>query len=196
MRLWRRSNAKAETPVTEQPTEQLGDAAAAEDPKSAAASAPAEKPAAKESAPAKPAAKEQAPSAERSLDGLRAWIAQVDRKVGVRTYAGAAAVVLALAAGLVGAYLGATAKDESATKTEVESLRDQLEAVQAEAASAAEESVATVNQRLDELETRLNTLSSSQQTTESELQVVQDDIDELRTQANQSGGGGDGRGNP
>ena len=135
-----------------------------------------------------------AASGEQSLTGLRAWIAQVDRKVGVRTYAGAAAVILALAAGLVGAYLGATAKDESATKTEVESLRDRLEAVQAEAATAAEDNVATVNQRIDELETRLDTLSSSQRTTDSELQVVQDDIEELRTQANAGGGGGGGGG--
>jgi uncharacterized protein HemX len=172
MRLRRRSQGEAQPPPSEQPTAPVSTATPAGEP--AGATAP--------SAPA--------PRPEQSLDGLRAWIAQVDRKVGVRTYAGAAAVILALAAGLAGAYLGATAKDESATKTEVKALRDQLESVQAEAASAAEESVKTVNQRLDELESRLNALSASQRTTESELQVVQDDIGDLRSEANRSGGGG------
>ena len=127
-------------------------------------------------APAAPVrAGDPAPVAERSLDGLRAWIAQVDRKLGVRTYAGAAAVVLALAAGLVGAYLGASAKDDSATKGEVESLRDQLEAVQAEAQSAADEGVQSVEQRLADLESRLDTLSTSLQTTQNQLSQIQQD---------------------
>src|SRR5688500_2241646 len=87
-------------------------------------------------APGTPAAKPDAgsPAAKRKpsedpherLDGLRAWLAQVDRKVGVRTYAGGAAVVLALAAGIVGVVLALSAKDESATKAEVEALREEI----------------------------------------------------------------------
>src|SRR5918996_3547537 len=36
------------------------------------------------------------------IDGLRAWLAQVERKLGIRTYAFAAACVLALAGAAVG----------------------------------------------------------------------------------------------
>jgi uncharacterized protein HemX len=130
------------------------------------------------------------PSTEQRLEGLRAWIAQVDRKLGVRTYAGAAAIVIALAAGIVGAVLGTSAKDESATTAEVEALRDQVEAVQAESAEAATADLTSITQRLDELESRLEQISTSQRTTESELQVVQDDIAELRDQAAGNNGGG------
>lgn len=119
---------------------------------------------------------------EERLEGLRAWVAQIDRKLGIRTLAGALAVVLALAAGIVGVVLALSAKDESATKGEVRSLASQLESVQREAAEAAEEDVASLLDRLDALEGRLNTIAGGQRTTESELSVVQDDIEDLRSQ--------------
>jgi septal ring factor EnvC (AmiA/AmiB activator) len=130
---------------------------------------------------------------------MRAWIAQVDRKLGVRTYALGAALVLALAAGIVGVVLALSAKDESATKDEVRSLRDQVEAVQQEASEAAEEDVATITDQLDALEGRVNTIANGQRTTESELSVVQDDIEDLRDQISgleSPGGGGGPTGGP
>jgi uncharacterized protein HemX len=129
------------------------------------------------------------------IESMRAWIAQVDRKLGVRTYALGAALVLALAAGIVGVVLALSAKDESATKDEVRSLRDQVEAVQQEASEAAEEDVATITDQLDALEGRVNTIANGQRTTESELSVVQDDIEDLRDQISgleSPGGGGAG----
>ena len=119
---------------------------------------------------------------EERLEGLRAWVAQIDRKLGIRSLAGGAALVLALAAGIVGVVLALSAKDESATKSEVRSLAGELESVQREAAEAAEEDVASVLDRLDALEGRVNTIAGGQRTTESELEVVQDDIEELRGQ--------------
>jgi septal ring factor EnvC (AmiA/AmiB activator) len=119
---------------------------------------------------------------EQRLEGLRAWVAQIERKLGIRSLAGGAALVLALAAGIVGVVLALSAKDESATKSEVRSLAGELESVQREAAEAAEEDVASVLDRLDALEGRVNTIASGQRTTESELEVVQDDIEDLRGQ--------------
>ncbi len=109
-------------------------------------------------------------------------LARLERRLGIRSLALGAAVVLALAAGIVGVVLALGAKDESATKDEVATLRDQVEAVQQEAAKAAEQDVATLTDRLDALEGRVNTIAGGQRTTESELSVVQDDIDELRDQ--------------
>jgi uncharacterized protein HemX len=135
---------------------------------------------------------------EQGIGDLRAWIAQVDRKLGVRTYALGAVLVLALAAGIVGVVLALSAKDESATKDEVRSLRDQVEAVQQEASEAAEEDVATLTDQLDALEGRVNTIAGGQRTTESELSVVQDDIDDLRNQISglEGSGGGGASNNP
>jgi len=113
---------------------------------------------------------------------LRVWIAQLDRKLGVRTYALGAAAVLALAAGIVGVVLAVSAKDESATKAELRTLRDEVQGVGEEAAAAAEDDVASLTTRLEELEGRVATLASDQRTTEAELSVIEDDIDDLRNQ--------------
>ena len=80
------------------------------------------------------------------ISGLRAWIAQVDRKLGIRTYALGAAVVLALAAGIVGVVLAVGAKDDSATKDEVRALRDQVSSVSKEASQAAQDDVASLSE--------------------------------------------------
>lgn len=140
---------------------------------------------------------------EERLEGLRAWVARIDRRLGIRSFAGGAAVVLALAAGIVGVVLALSAKDESATKSEVRSLATQVESVQREAAEAAEEDVASLGDRLDALEGRVNTLSGGQRTTEGELSVVQDDIEDLRDQVSDlerapaaAAANGDGAGNP
>jgi septal ring factor EnvC (AmiA/AmiB activator) len=125
-------------------------------------------------------------------------LARLERRLGVRSLALGAAVVLALAAGIVGVVLALGAKDESATKDEVATLRDQVEAVQQEAAKAAEQDVATLTDRLDAVEGRVNTIAGGQRTAESELSVVQDDIDELRDQIAdlESAGGGAARTTP
>lgn len=122
------------------------------------------------------------PPLEERVDGLRAWLGQLDRKLSVRTYALGAAVVLALAAGIVGVVLAVSAKDESATKEELRMLRGEVQGVGEEAAAAAEDDVASLTTRLEELEARVTTLGSDQRTTEGELSVVQDDIADLRTQ--------------
>jgi uncharacterized protein HemX len=116
------------------------------------------------------------------IDGLRAWLAQVDRKLGVRSYAGAAAIVLALAAGIVGVVLALSAKDESATKDDVAKLRDQVAEVSQQASAAAEEQVGSLTDRIQALEEQVSSLAGDQRTTERELQVAQDDIDDVRTQ--------------
>lgn len=127
-----------------------------------------------------PALGSQTPAQQ--IEGLRAWIAQVDRRLGIRTYALGAAVVLALAAGIVGVVLATSAKDESATKAEVAALRDQVSSVGREASQAAEDDVASLSDRIDDLEGRVATIASNQRTSDSELKVAQDDIDDLRSQ--------------
>jgi uncharacterized protein HemX len=129
-----------------------------------------------------PAQKTVSGTPEERIDGLRAWIAQVDRTVGVRSYAGGAAIVLALAAGIVGVVLALSAKDESATKDELRELRDQVADVSQEASAAAEEQVGTLTDRVAALEDQVSSLSGDKTTIERELEVVQDDIDDLRNQ--------------
>ncbi|MEK6271928.1 MAG: hypothetical protein AABM42_04690 [Actinomycetota bacterium] len=126
------------------------------------------------------------------IDGLRAWVAQVDRKLGVRTYVGAAIAVLALAAAAVGLALTLSLKQDAATDDDIQSLRNQISAVEQSASQAAQEDVQALDRRLTELEAEVNRISAGQTTTRRELKVVQDDIKELRSEvakARSSSGG-------
>ena len=124
----------------------------------------------------------QPPTGEQPVETVEERLSRLERRLGVRSLALGGAVVLALAAGIVGVVLAMSAKDESATKAEVTSLRDQVSASTREVSQAAEDDLTEINDRIDALESRVSTIASSQRTTESEIQVVQDDIDELRGQ--------------
>ena len=123
---------------------------------------------------------EQTP-AER-LEGLRSWVAQLDRRIGVRTYAGAAALVLALAAAAVALVLVLQLRDDSATTGDVEGLREEIVAVEDTAAKAAREDVQTIEQRVTEVEAQISEITSNQDSAEQQITVLQDDIEDLRSQ--------------
>lgn len=129
---------------------------------------------------------------DQRVEGLRAWLAQVDRKLGVRTYIGAALLVLALAAAGVGLFLVLSLRQDAATKDDLDSLRQQLSGVEQSAAQAAQSGVRSLNQRLADLEDQVNKLSAEQTTSKRELRVIQDDIKELRSQASSGGRSGTG----
>jgi septal ring factor EnvC (AmiA/AmiB activator) len=116
------------------------------------------------------------------LEGVHAWVAQLDRKLQTRFYALAAAAVLALAAGIVAVVLALGVQDDSATKSELQELRDQVDNATKSASDAAQDDVADLDDRLAEIESQIESLSSDQSTTNKELSVVQDDIADLRDQ--------------
>jgi uncharacterized protein HemX len=130
------------------------------------------------------------------IDGLRAWVAQVDRRLGVRTYVGAALVVLALAAAAVGLALTLSLEQDAATNDDIQSVRDQVSAVEQSASQAAQKDLQALDRRLTELEAEVNRISTAQTTSRRELKVVQGDIKELRSQLsrvrNSSAGGSGG----
>lgn len=116
------------------------------------------------------------------IDGLRTWLAQVEHKLGIRTYAFAAACVLSLAAAAVAIVFALQLQEDSATKADLQNLRGQLGAVEESASEAAQDDLASISDGLDSLEGQVSQLSDDQGTTEDELKVVQDDIEDLRGQ--------------
>jgi septal ring factor EnvC (AmiA/AmiB activator) len=129
------------------------------------------------------------------IDGLRSWIAQVERRLGIRTYIGAALAVLALAAGGAAIYLGLDTRDNAATDADIEDLREELTGVRETAAEAAQEDLRSVNRTLSDLEDRVGKLEDERGRFEDELSVAEDDIQDLRDQVSEidadstSGGG-------
>jgi septal ring factor EnvC (AmiA/AmiB activator) len=155
--------------------------------------------------PGSPAQKPaETPSGEHpttTLDGLRAWVAQIDRKLGTRFYALGAATVLALAAGIVAIVLVLGVKEDSATDSDLDQLREEVAGVEQSASEAAQDDLAALGDRVSQLESQIQALRSDQTATDQEISVVQDDIEDLRNDisaletadaGSSTGGGGSG----
>jgi hypothetical protein len=63
-----------------------------------------------------------------SLDGLRAWIGEVERKLGMRTRVFLALTTIAIGIGGAAIYLAIDARDSSVSEGDVQALQEQLEA--------------------------------------------------------------------
>jgi hypothetical protein len=75
-----------------------------------------------------------------SLDGLRAWIGEVERKLKMRTRVFLVLVAIAVGGAAAGIYLGADAQSNQVSEGDVQALQSELTA------------------RIEALETRLETL--------------------------------------
>jgi len=154
--------------------------------------------------PAKPPTGQQPavapePTVAERLEGQRAWLAQLDRRVGVRTYAGAAALVIALAAAAVALVLVIQLDEEAAKTSDVDQLREEIAGVEDSATRAAEDDVQSVTERIGELETEVAEATSTQDDNDQQLSVLEDDIQDLRDQIadlDSDGGGGGGGNSP
>lgn len=62
-----------------------------------------------------------------SLDGLRAWIGEVERKLGVRTRVFLVLVVIAVGGAAAGVYLGLEAQSNEVSKSDLQALQRRLE---------------------------------------------------------------------
>jgi uncharacterized protein HemX len=129
---------------------------------------------------------------QQRIDGLRSWIAQLERKLGLRTYIGAALVVLALAAGGAGIFLALRVERDAATDADVENLREELTGVEQAAAQAAQEDVQSLGQRITDLEDQISRLQSQLRSQSNEQSVTEDDIQDLRDQISELDTGGTG----
>ena len=126
------------------------------------------------------ATRQPLPNAHHRIDGLRAWLAQLDRRLGVRTYILGAVAVVALAAAAAALVLTLQLRDDAATSDDIQSLRDELSSVQRSAAEAAQESVRSASRRLTDLEHEVARISGEQTTLKRELRVVRGDVKEPR----------------
>ncbi len=72
-----------------------------------------------------------------SLEGLRAWIGEVERKLGKRTRVFLALAVIAIGLGGAAIYLAIDARESSVSEGDVQALQEELEAQIDEAAAGA-----------------------------------------------------------
>jgi hypothetical protein len=132
--------------------------------------------------PDKPRPRPAPPTVEERLEGVRSWVAQLDRKLSIRTYAGAAALVLAIAAAAVALVLLLQLREDAATDDDVARLSEQISGVEDTATQAAQEDVQSVVDTVSRMEQQISDLESERDSTNREISVLQDDIQDLRTQ--------------
>jgi septal ring factor EnvC (AmiA/AmiB activator) len=126
------------------------------------------------------------------IDGLRSWLAQVDRKLAVRTYIGAALGVLALAAGIAAILLSLGTREDAATEADIQDLREELTGVEQTAEQAAQQDVQAISESLADIEDQLGKVQDEQGSLRDELSVAQDDIQDLRNQISELRSGSSG----
>jgi TolA-binding protein len=129
------------------------------------------------------------PPPQDPIDGLRAWVAQLDRSLGVRTYLLGAISVLGLAAGVVAVVLVLQLKQDAATKDDVDALSTQLSTVQDAAAQAAEDKVKSLDDRISALETKVDGLSGDQSNLQRELDSLKQEVSPGTTGGGKHGSG-------
>ncbi|MFN8150604.1 MAG: hypothetical protein U0R24_05700 [Solirubrobacterales bacterium] len=118
-----------------------------------------------------------------TLEGLRAWVATLDRKVGLRTYLGLAAVILALATSAVAIVLAIDARDNSADNDDLNAISERVN--QLESGSTADFDATAFEARLTAIEDQLSQAddaSGGGGDVAERLDVLESDIEELRDQ--------------
>lgn len=117
-----------------------------------------------------------------TTEAQRVWLAQIDRKLGTRTYAGAAALVLSMAIAIVAIVLAIDARDNTAAEDDLTRVESQLEIVSEQAATAetSQSDIADLQSRLSTLEDQIVEIQSLADTDGSRVDVIEDDLNDLR----------------
>jgi hypothetical protein len=90
-----------------------------------------------------------------SLDGLRAWIGEVERKLGVRTRVFLALVAIAVGGAGAAIYLALDTRDQAVDEDEVQRLQEQIDGIEAGAAGGADSRISQLELEIDALKAQL-----------------------------------------
>jgi len=140
-----------------------------------------------------PVARPPAAPVSTEAEGQRAWLADLDRKLGTRSYAGAAAMVLSLAASIVAIVLAIDARDNSAGIDDLTRVENELAATVTSGTEAGEqalEEIGELQSRISTLEDQVAELNATINELGSRTDVTEDDIEDLRQQNAPTGGAG------
>jgi cell division protein FtsB len=100
------------------------------------------------------------------VEGLRAWIGEVERKLAVRTRIFLVLAALAVGVSGAGIYLAVEAHDQSVSESDVRALQEQLEGrinQASAAAGAASPEVTTLQQEVSALRSQVKALEGGAQ---------------------------------
>src|SRR6185295_8184273 len=94
------------------------------------------------------------------LDGLRAWIGEVERKLGIRTKVMLALAVIAIAIAGAGIYLAIDTRNSAVSESDVQELQKELEA-KIQSSSGGGTEAAALKSELEALRSQVQALESA-----------------------------------
>jgi len=124
------------------------------------------------------------------VDGLQAWLAALDHRVGVRTYAGAAAAVLSLTIAIVALVLALQTPSDAVTQRQLDAVDASSSAAERQAANTASEEIAGLKSRIRDLEREVSRNADDIDATDRQVDAVKSDINELRREISSLSSGG------
>jgi uncharacterized protein HemX len=131
------------------------------------------KPGAKESTEAAAAKKAPEPNLQERMEGLQGWMAELERRQGRLTYFGGAAVLIAIAAAGAALYFGITAKNDSATKGDVDDLTERVDALRSAVTKNTKDTQDTINNSIAQLQGSIQALQKQQAQNAANISTLQ-----------------------
>jgi hypothetical protein len=163
-----------EGPTAEAPTKEAStkEAASKEAPE-------AEQPAKEAAKPSTPKGKAPEPNVQERMEGLQGWMAELERKQARLTYFGAAGVLIAVLAAGAALYFGLTAKNDSASKGDVDDLSKQVQTLQGAVTKSNKDTQAALNATVTGLQATIGVLTKKQAQDAANISTLQAQINSL-----------------
>jgi septal ring factor EnvC (AmiA/AmiB activator) len=117
-------------------------------------------------------------------------MAEIERRQGRMTYFGAAAVVLAVAAAAAAMFVAVTARNDAATKDDLDEIEQQVQGIQGAVRRATEQQLKGVSETVGSLDQRIEDLKKKQAQDARDITTLQGRVNSLRTSRGAGGGGG------
>ncbi len=117
--------------------------------------------------------KEPEPTLQERMESLQGRMAEIERKQARLTYFGVAGIVMALLAGGTAIYLGLTAKNDSATKGDLDALTKKVDALQAAATKNSTDTQNALNTSVAQLQASISALQKQQSQNAASISTLQ-----------------------
>jgi uncharacterized protein HemX len=110
------------------------------------------------------------------IEGLQGWMAEIERRQGRTTFFGALAVLIAIAAAGAALYFGITAKEDSATKGDVDALEQRVDALQSAVAKNSKDTQDAINNSIAQLQGSIQALQKQQAQNAANISTLQSQV--------------------
>jgi uncharacterized protein HemX len=116
------------------------------------------------------------PNLQDRVEGLQVWVAEIERKQARRTYFGALAVLLAIAAAGAALYFGLTNRSDSAKKSDLDALTTRVDSLEGALTKNSKDTQNALNASIAQLQQSISGLQKQQTKTAATISTLQSQV--------------------